>query len=55
MIEVRPVQPEKAPSPIDVTLLGIVTDVRPVQLEKAPLSVIDVTPFEISTDLMHDL
>ena len=31
----RLVQPEKADSPIDVTLLGMVTEVRPEQPEKA--------------------
>ena len=40
--DVRPVQPEKAPSSIDVTLLGITTDVRPEHLQKA-LSPIDIT------------
>ena len=29
--EVNPVQDRKAPSPIDVTELGMVTDVRPLQ------------------------
>ena len=33
--EVKPVQPEKALSPMLVTLLGIVTEVKPVQLAKA--------------------
>jgi hypothetical protein len=36
--EVRPVQPEKAYSPMLVTELGIVTEVRPVQPEKAECS-----------------
>ena len=33
--EVKPLQPEKADSPILVTLLGIVTEVKLVQPEKA--------------------
>ena len=33
--EVRPLQPEKAKEPIDVTLPGIVTEVRPLQPRKA--------------------
>ena len=41
-IDVKPVQPEKAPSIIVVTLLGISTDVKPEQLKKAPCP-IDVT------------
>ena len=35
LISVRPVQPEKAEFPIEVTELPIVTEVRPVQPEKA--------------------
>ena len=35
VIDVRPLHPEKAYSPIYVTLLGIVTEVRSLQLEKA--------------------
>ena len=35
-------KPEKAPLPMNVTLLGMVTDVKPLQSEKAP-SPIDVT------------
>ena len=33
--DVKPLQPQKAISPIDVTLFGIVTEVRPLQLLKA--------------------
>ena len=47
---VRPEQPEKASSPIDVTLLGIVIDVRPEQPEKAELP-IDVTLLGIVIDV----
>ena len=36
---VKPVQPEKAPLPIEVTLLGMVTSVKPVQPEKAELPI----------------
>ena len=35
VIDVKPVQPEKARLPILVTLLGIVMDVKPVQPPKA--------------------
>ena len=31
VIEIKPLQPEKANAPMDVTLLGIVTDVKPLQ------------------------
>ena len=31
VIEVRPLQPEKAEKPIDVTLEGMVIEVRPLQ------------------------
>ncbi len=31
LMDVRPLQPEKAPEPMDVTLLGMVTKVRPEQ------------------------
>lgn len=34
-IEVRPLQPSKALSPIEVTELGIVIEVRPLQPSKA--------------------
>ena len=40
--EVRPVQPLKASSPIEVTEVGMVTEVRPVQSLKAN-SPIEVT------------
>ena len=42
VIEVRPLQSQKAFAPIDVTLFGIVTEVRLLQSEKAS-SPIDVT------------
>ena len=42
LIDVKPLQPKKALSPMDVTLLGMVRDVRPLQPEKA-CSPIDVT------------
>ena len=41
--EVKPVQPEKADSPIVVTELEMVTEVKPVQPLKAP-SAITVHP-----------
>ena len=40
--DVRPLQPLKALSPMNVTPFGIVTDVRPLQSKKAPKP-IDVT------------
>ena len=43
-----PLQPQNAPSPILVTLLGIVTLVRPLQPENAQSPIL-VTPFEIVT------
>jgi len=55
VIEVSPVQPEKAPIslgikkillPILVTLFGILIEVSPVQPEKVPYSIL-VTPFGI--------
>ena len=42
MMVFSPLQPEKAPSPMLVTLFGIIIEVRPLQPEKA-LSPIDVT------------
>ena len=48
--DVRPLQPEKAYSPIDVTELGMVTDVRPLQSKKAH-SPIFVTELGIITDI----
>ena len=38
--EVKPSQPEKAPSPILVTASGMVTEVKPVQPEKAELPIL---------------
>ena len=43
-------QREKAPLPIDVTLLGISIEVRPVQPEKALLPIV-FTLFGMVTDL----
>ena len=43
---VKPLQPLKAFCPIEVTLLGIVTEVKPLQPQKALLP-IDVTLFGI--------
>ena len=50
VIDVKPLQPEKAFSPILVTEFGIVTDVKPLQLEKAP-SLILVTEFGMVIDV----
>ena len=47
--DVKPLQPEKAPSPMLVTLAGIVMDVKPVQPEKAPLPNPVRTPYKIAT------
>ena len=49
MTEVR-LQSEKALLPMDVTLLGIVTDVRLLHLEKAALPM-DVTLLGMLTDV----
>ena len=46
-MEVKPEQPEKAPYPIFVTELGIVTEVRPLQY--AYLEVIDYQLFAVNT------
>ena len=43
---VRPLQPLNAKYPMEVTLLGIVTEVKPLQPENA-LFPIEVTPFGI--------
>ena len=48
--EVKPVQPEKAPSPILVTPSGIVTEVKPSQPLKAPSPIL-VTPSGIVTEV----
>ncbi len=50
-MEVKPLQPEKADLPMDVTELGMVMEVRPLQPEKAP-SPMDVTELGI-TVLLH--
>lgn len=49
--EVMPVQPEKAESPISVTLSGILTEVRLVQPENAEGKIL-VIPSSILTDVM---
>ena len=49
-MDVKPLQPKKAPSPILVAVLGIVTEVRPLQPKKA-YSPILVTEFGIVTDV----
>ena len=51
MTEVRPEQPVKAPYPIFVTELGIVTEVRAEQLSKAYAPIL-VTPFSITSFLI---
>ena len=40
MIDVKPLQPEKAAPPILVTELGIVIDVKPLQPEKASFPIL---------------
>ncbi len=50
IIDVKPVQPLKALSPIDVTELGMMRDVKPVQPLKA-LSPIDVTELGMVRDV----
>ena len=47
--DVRPLQPEKAYSPIDVTELGMVTDVRPLKCLKAKAGIV-LTPSPIVRD-----
>ena len=53
VIDVRDEQPEKAYSPIEVTLLGIVIDVKDEQSQKAP-SPIDVTLLGIVIDVKDE-
>ena len=50
VMEVKPVQPEKAQAPIEVTELGIIMEVKPVQFPKAA-SPIKVTEFGIVMDV----
>ena len=50
LIDVSPLQPEKALLSIDVTLLGMVSDVRPLQPEKAELTM-NVTLLGMVTDV----
>jgi hypothetical protein len=47
-MEVKPLQPRKALSPILVTLLGIVMEVKTLQVAKAPIPIL-VTPLGIAT------
>ena len=47
LIDVKPLQPKKASSPIDVTLPGMVRDVRPMQPRY--LEVIDYQLFAVNT------
>ena len=53
MIDVKPLQPEKADSPILVTEFGIVIDVKPLQSEKADFS-ISLTVYSDSLTLIED-
>jgi hypothetical protein len=48
--DVKPLQPENAFSPIEVTLDGMVTDVKPLQPSNAS-SPIEVTPDGMVTDV----
>src|SRR5574344_2128110 len=48
---VRPLQPEKASSPMDVTLFGLDTDVRLLQSEKAVFLIVE-QPSEMDTEMM---
>jgi hypothetical protein len=52
-MEVKPLQPEKAQVPIELTEPGIVMEVKPAQSKKARLP-IEVTPKPISTVTMAD-
>ena len=53
MIDVKPLQPEKALFPILVTELGIVTDVKLLQLEKAYFLML-VTEYTASFTFIED-
>ena len=48
--EASHLQPAKAPLPIEVTELGIVTEVRPVQPEKEPAPIV-VTELPMMTEV----
>ena len=48
VIDVKPLQPEKALFPILVTELGIVTEVRPLQSSKARYPILVTEYFEFS-------
>ena len=54
LMEVRPLQPAKAYSPMEITLLGMVMEVRPLQFSKARQSM-EVTLFGIVMEvrLLH--
>ena len=54
IIEVKPLQPEKAPTPILVTELGIVIEVKPLQPEKAlPPILVTELGIVIEIKLLH--
>ena len=50
-MEERPLQPQKAPAPMSVTLLGIVIEARPVHFMKAA-SAIPTVPSLIFMDVL---
>ena len=47
---IKPVQPENAPSPMEVTLFGMVTEVKPLQPLNAPPPM-EVTLFGMVTEV----
>ena len=53
MIDVKPLQPKKAETPILVTELGIVIDVKPLHPSKALYPIL-VTEYSTSFTLMED-
>ena len=55
VMEVKPLQPEKARSPMLVTLSGMVTEVREVQYAKAPLPNPVRTPYKIADQINGNL
>ena len=54
VMEVKPLQLEKAYLPMLVTLFGMVTEVKPLQPEKAPSPML-VTLFGMVTEVAHGL
>ena len=54
MTEVRPLQPEKAEPPMEVTELGMVTEARPLQPKKAELPM-EVTELGITRFVTSEL